>query len=192
MANKNNVNVHSLREILEKEKLTGANFPNWHCTLRIVLRQERRLRVIDDPILVETAEKATKDEGNAYQKYCDESEDVAYLMLATMSHELQMQLDGMVAKDMIEHLKLRYEGSQRHDRINTIKNLFACKQGDSAPVVPHVHEMLGYIEYLAKLGFSIQDECAIDLILHYLNGRFSNFLMNYVLKEKDSPLSELL
>ena len=113
-------------------------------------------------------------------------------MLATMSAELQMQLDKMVAKDMIEHLKVRYEGNQRQDRIDTSKKLFACKQGDNAPVVPHVHEMIGYIEYLAKLGFSIPDECVIDLILHSLNGRFSNFLMNYVLKKKDLPLSELL
>ena len=42
------------------------------------------------------------------------------------------------------------------------------------------------------LDFSIPDECAIDLILHSLNGKFSNFLMNYVLKEMDPPLSELL
>ena len=55
-----------------------------------------------------------------------------------------------------------------------------------------MHEMLGYIDYLAKLGFSIPDECAIDFILHSLNGKFSNFLMNFVLKEKNLPLSELL
>ena len=52
--------------------------------------------------------------------------------------------------------------------------------------------MLGYIEYLAKLGFPIPDECMIDLILHSLNSRFSNFLINYVLKEKYPPLLELL
>ena len=48
-------------------------------------------------------------------------------MLATMSPELQMQLDKMVAKKMVEHLKSRYEGSQQHDRIDTSKKLFACK-----------------------------------------------------------------
>ena len=99
-----------------------------------------------------------------------------------------MQLDKMVAKDMVEHLKSRYEGSQRQDRIDTSKKLFPYKQGDNAPVVPHVHERLGYIDYLAKIGFPIPDECAIDLILHSLNGKFSNFLMNYVLKETDHPL----
>ena len=52
--------------------------------------------------------------------------------------------------------------------------------------------MLGYIDYLAKIGFPNLDECAIDLILHSLNGKFSSFLMNYVLKKTDPPLSELL
>ena len=51
MANKtNNNNVHSLRGILEKDKLTGANFPNWNRNLRIVLRQEHKLHVIDNPV----------------------------------------------------------------------------------------------------------------------------------------------
>ena len=52
--------------------------------------------------------------------------------------------------------------------------------------------MLGYIDYLAKIGFPIPDECAIDLILHSLNGKFSSFLMNFVLKKINPRLSELL
>ena len=74
MANTNNkITVHSLRGILEKEKLTGANFPNWHRNLRIVLRQEHKLHVIDDPIPVEPAEGATLAQHTAYQKLCDEA-----------------------------------------------------------------------------------------------------------------------
>ena len=39
MANTNNkLTIHSLRGILEKEKMTGDNYPNWHRNLRIVLR----------------------------------------------------------------------------------------------------------------------------------------------------------
>ena len=53
-----NKNVHSLRGILEKEKLTGANFPNWHRNLRIVLRQEHKPHIINDHIPVEPADDA--------------------------------------------------------------------------------------------------------------------------------------
>ena len=192
MANTNKITIHSIRGILEKDVLTGSNFPNWHRNLRIVLRQEHKLHVIDDPDPVEPGDDATVAQLTAYQKLCNEHEDVACLMLATMSPELQQQLDKMTAKDMMVHLMSRYQGNQRQDRIDTSKKLFACKQGPNAPVVPHVHEMLGYIDFLAKIGFPIPDECAIDLILHSLNGKYANFLMNFVLKESDPPLSELL
>ena len=56
--NKNNITVHSLRGILKKEKLAWANFPNWHRNLRIVLRHEHKLHVIDDPVPV----KPVKDD----------------------------------------------------------------------------------------------------------------------------------
>ena len=147
---------------------------------------------MDDPVPVEPGDDATVNQMTAYQKKCDDHEDVACLMLACMSPELQMQLDKMTAQDMMGHLKERYQGNQRHDRIDTSKKLFACKQGPNAPVVPHVHEMLGYLDYLAKIGFPIPDTCAIDLILNSLNSKFASFQMNFVLQKSDPPLSELL
>ena len=54
--NKNNIIVQSLHCILEKEKLTAANFPNWYRNLRIVLRQKHKLHIIDDLVPVEQAE----------------------------------------------------------------------------------------------------------------------------------------
>ena len=52
--------------------------------------------------------------------------------------------------------------------------------------------MLGYLDYLAKIGFPIPDVCAIDLIFNSLNNKFSSFQMNFVLQKSDPPLSELL
>ena len=126
MAN-NKITVHSIRGLLEKEILTGSNFPGWHRNLIIVLRQEHKLHILDDPVPIEPGDDATVDQMTAYQKKCDDHEDVACLMLACMSPELQMQLDKMTAQDMMEHLKDRYQGNQRQDRIDTSKKLFACK-----------------------------------------------------------------
>ena len=81
--------------------------------MRIVLRKERKLHTIDDPIPVQPAEDAPLAQHQAYKKLSDEAEDVACLMLATISQELQTQLEKMVAKDMIEHLKGRFEGNRR-------------------------------------------------------------------------------
>ena len=45
--NNNNNSTMSLRSVLEKDKLTGTNFLDWFRNLRIVLKQERKLYVLE-------------------------------------------------------------------------------------------------------------------------------------------------
>ncbi|KAL8109335.1 hypothetical protein AgCh_025432 [Apium graveolens] len=45
----NNSNNFSMRSVLEKDKLIGTNFLDWQRNLRIVLKQERKLYIIDIP-----------------------------------------------------------------------------------------------------------------------------------------------
>ena len=49
----------ALRSILEKDKLNGTNFTNWYRNLRIVLKQEKRDHVLDNPLPDEPDENAT-------------------------------------------------------------------------------------------------------------------------------------
>ena len=88
----NNTNTLSVRSVLEKEKLTGGNnFLDWQRNLTIVLRQERKLHVIDIPPPGPLPEGATADERAAHTRDENDANDVACLMLATMSAELQRQ-----------------------------------------------------------------------------------------------------
>ena len=48
----------SLRSILEKDKLNGTNFLDWYRNLRIVLKQERKEYILNQPILEERAANA--------------------------------------------------------------------------------------------------------------------------------------
>ena len=50
----------SLRSILEKDKLNGTNFLDWYINLRIILRQERKEYILDQPILEEPATNAPR------------------------------------------------------------------------------------------------------------------------------------
>ena len=43
----NNHSGFNLRSVLEKEKLNGANFIDWYCNLRIVLRNEKKEYVLE-------------------------------------------------------------------------------------------------------------------------------------------------
>ncbi|KAK8562475.1 hypothetical protein V6N12_010553 [Hibiscus sabdariffa] len=85
----------SLRSLLEKEKLNGINFLDWFRNLRIVLKQERKEYVIEEPVPDEPATNAPRADKDKFKKYFEDMLDVSCLMLATMTPELQKQYDDM-------------------------------------------------------------------------------------------------
>ena len=78
-------NTLSLRSLLEKEKLNGTNFLDWFRNLRIVLKQERKEYVIEEPVPIEPAANAPRADKDKYKKHMDDVIDVGCLTLATMS-----------------------------------------------------------------------------------------------------------
>jgi len=94
-----------LRSVLEKEKLNGTNFIDWIRNLRIVLKQERKDYVLENPIPPEPAANAPRAERDAYKKHSDDAVDATCLMLATMNSELQKQFENMMAFDIVVQLK---------------------------------------------------------------------------------------
>ena len=119
-----NTNTFSLRSVLEKDKLNGANFLDWYRNLRIVLTQERKLYVLEQPIPEAPPTNATRADKDAYKKQQDDALDVSCLMLATMNSELQKQHELMGAYDMVEHLRQLYQGQARHKRFEISRALF--------------------------------------------------------------------
>ena len=112
-----NTSNNILRSILDKEKLSGTNFLDWHRNLRIVLKHDKKLYVLETPVPEEEPpSSAPKAERDAYKKHVDDANETACLMLATMNSELQKQHENMSAFDMIEHLKLLYQEQARHER----------------------------------------------------------------------------
>ena len=85
----NTNNTFSVRYVLEKEKLAWTNFLDWARNLRIVLKQERKIHVIENPPPVAPAAGAPAALRTAYQRHMDDVTDVTCLMLATMSVELR-------------------------------------------------------------------------------------------------------
>ncbi|KAL8094188.1 hypothetical protein AgCh_035891 [Apium graveolens] len=110
--------------------------------------QERKLHVIDIPPPGPLPEGATADERAARTRDENAANDVACLMLTTMSAELQRQHVHIDAYTINKHLQNMFASQTRQERFNTSKSLFNCKQEASEPVGPHVLKMIGYIEYL--------------------------------------------
>ncbi|KAK8977916.1 hypothetical protein V6N11_059546 [Hibiscus sabdariffa] len=185
-------NSISLRSLLENEKLNGINFLDWFRNLRIVLKQERKEYVIEEPVPHEPAANAPRADKDKFKKHMDDMVDVGCLMLATMNSELQKQHENMVAYEMIQNLKEIYEGQARQERYETSNALFQCKMTEETPMGAHVIKMMGYIQTLEKLGFSLKDELATDLILQSLPDSFKPFVLNFNMNEINKTLSQLL
>ncbi|KAL4351863.1 hypothetical protein GQ457_06G012100 [Hibiscus cannabinus] len=107
-------NTISLRSLLEKEKLNGINFLDWFRNLRIVLKQERKEYVIEEPVPNEPGTNASRANKHKFKKHMDEILDVGCLVLVTMTPELQKQREYMVAYEMIQNLKEILKGKHKN------------------------------------------------------------------------------
>ncbi|XP_024990602.1 uncharacterized protein LOC112524891 [Cynara cardunculus var. scolymus] len=192
MAQTNNGNKNTLRSILEKEKLNGTNFIDWYRNLRIVLKAEKKLYVLEQQIPKEPNSSAPRTERDTFKKHDEDALDVSCLMLITMKPDLQKQHENMGAFDMIEHLKFLFQEQARHERYETYKELFCCIMSEGSPVGTHMLKMIGHIQRLEGLGFSLRKELAIDVVLQSLPNSHSQFLMNYNMHDFDKTLPELL
>ncbi|KAL4366724.1 hypothetical protein GQ457_05G028820 [Hibiscus cannabinus] len=185
-------NTISLRSFLENEKLNGINFLDWFRNLRIVLKQERKEYVIEEAVPNDPGANAPRADKDKFKKHMDDMLDVGCLMLATMTPELQKQHEDMVAYEKIQNLKDIYEGQARQERYETSKALFQCKMSEGSPVGAHVIKMMGYIQTLEKLGFALNDELAIGVVLQSLSDSFNQFVLNFNMNEINKTLPQLL
>ena len=154
----------SLRSILKKDKLNGTNFLDLYRNLRIILKQERKEYILDQPILEEPAANTPRAQKDAHSKHLNDSIDVTYLMFGCMDSNLQKKLMEIDAYTIIGHLKEIFQEKAKIERFSTVKVLLSCKLTNGS-VGPHVIKMKGHLEDLQRLSLKIEQELAIDIIL---------------------------
>ena len=71
----------------------------------------------------------------ALDKHNKDAIEVACLMLATMSPDLQKNMEDMNAFDMIEQLKGMFQKQARQERYDTMKQLIRCKMQEGPLLV---------------------------------------------------------
>ena len=69
--------------------------------IKIVLKQEKKAYVLDDPILEESNKEASNEERKAYWVHMDDLDLATCVMLASMAPNLQKQHEAMNAQDII-------------------------------------------------------------------------------------------
>ena len=102
-----------------------------------------------------------------------DSEMESCIMLASVTTEFQMQHETMEAYDIVIHLRELFEKYVRSERFEISKILFSTKMQVRTSAVQHALKMNTYNERLRKLGFVMDHELSIDLILSSLTDNFA-------------------
>nr|GEV31345.1 hypothetical protein [Tanacetum cinerariifolium] len=125
-------NNTTIMSILLAKKLNGSNFTNWYRNLRIVLRNEKKMKFAEqstgpayDP---KTADPDTIDK---YYETVNLEQEVACLMLSSMSPDLHRTLEKYNAYDMVKELKTMFEEQAKQELLKTVKAFHACKQEEA-------------------------------------------------------------
>ena len=78
----------NLRTILDNTRLNAPNFLDWYKNLRIVLRVEKIAYVLETSPIAPIADAPDADQA-AYLKHKADDETTCYIMLASMTSDLQ-------------------------------------------------------------------------------------------------------
>ncbi|KAJ9541220.1 hypothetical protein OSB04_027726 [Centaurea solstitialis] len=181
----------SLRSILEKDKLTGSNFLDWERNLMIVLRHERKWYVLEEPLGEAPPANAPAAARNAHKKHSDDLLDVACLMLATMSPDLQAGLINTNAYDMIRQLRDMFQTQARTERYDATKAFNECKMVKGTSISDHVMKMKRHLDHLERLGHPVPLQLATDTILNSLSEDYRPFVVNYNMNNMEKTIAEL-
>ncbi|GKD32252.1 hypothetical protein Tco_1243030 [Tanacetum coccineum] len=104
-----NINTLTLCSLIEKDKLIGTNFLDWHRNLRITLKYEGKFHRTDSPLSDPPAMDATPEHFTTYQYLLVEKDKVALLILTCMTPELQKEMENHNAYDMNNELKNMFQ-----------------------------------------------------------------------------------
>ncbi|GAV70492.1 UBN2_2 domain-containing protein, partial [Cephalotus follicularis] len=90
------------------------------------------------------------------------------------------------------HIQEMYGAESRTQRFNLSRKLFKAQMQEGALVHEHGLKMIEMIEQLAQLGFVMDHDLYVDLILTSLPKSFSQFLVNFHMNKIEVTLSELV
>ncbi|GJR92977.1 retrotransposon protein, putative, ty1-copia subclass [Tanacetum coccineum] len=136
--------------MFEREKLSRNNFNDWFRQLKLVLRVEKKMYVIEQPLPAAPAADSQAQVLSQWNAVYDAYNEVACLILGSMTPELHRQFENSSPYDMIKELKSMFEKQAR---------------------------MKNYVE-LERLGYVLPQDLTIGLILNGLTSDFVGFKAN--------------
>nr|GEV40899.1 zinc finger, CCHC-type [Tanacetum cinerariifolium] len=137
---------------------------------------------------LETADPDTIDK---YYETVNLEQEVACLMLLSMSPDLQRTLEKYNAYDMLKELKTMFEEQAKHELFKIVKAFHACKQEEGQSVSSYLLKMKSYLDTLECLFYVIPNELGVTLILNSVNKDYDQFVQNYNMHNMGKTIAEL-
>ena len=94
----------------------------------------------------------------------------------------------MEAYTISNHIRELFDNHARSERFEVSKFLFSTKMQVRTSLVKHALKMNTYIEIFGQLGFVMDHELSINLILFSLIDKFAHFMLNYQMNSKETSI----
>ncbi|GJT34606.1 retrotransposon protein, putative, ty1-copia subclass [Tanacetum coccineum] len=129
--------------MFKREKLSGNNFNDWFRQLKLVLGVEKKMFVIEQPLSAAPAADSDAQVLSQWNAIYDAYNEVACLILGSMTPELHRQFENSSPYDMIKEPKAMFEKQAGVEMFDLIQTFHACKQEEGKPVAAYVIQMKG-------------------------------------------------
>ncbi|GKB83438.1 hypothetical protein Tco_0950333 [Tanacetum coccineum] len=106
---------------------------------------------------------------NAYTCRVAEQQEVACLMLVSMTFEIQKNLEDRTAFKILQELKTMFQQQAEQELFETVKAFHACKQEEHQFVSTYVLKMKAYLDQMERLGYPMPLVLEVNLILTSLS-----------------------
>ncbi|GKD45428.1 hypothetical protein Tco_1270073 [Tanacetum coccineum] len=137
----------------------GGQFEYWKAGLVVVVRLGLVVVIIvrdDDEKPSYPPAPAADSAANVLTEWnavYDTHNEVACLMLGSMTPELHSQFENSSPYEILQELKFMFEKQAGVERFDLIQTFHACKQEEGKPVGQYVLKMQGHVEQLERLGY---------------------------------------
>ncbi|GKF44506.1 hypothetical protein Tco_0131058, partial [Tanacetum coccineum] len=147
--------------------------------------------VIEQPLPAAPAANFEAQMLTQWNAVYDAYNEVACLILGSMTPELHRQFENSSPYDMIIELKAMFEKQVGVESFDLIQTFHACKQEEGKSVVAYVIKMKGYVDQLERLGYVLLQDLIVGLILNGLTQDFFGFVRNYNMHNIGKTVGEL-
>ncbi|GKD25821.1 retrotransposon protein, putative, ty1-copia subclass [Tanacetum coccineum] len=114
-------------------EISGNNFNDWFRRLKLSLRVEKKMHVIEQPLPPAPEPVADPNVVAEWTALYDAHTEIASLMLGSMTSELHRQFELYYPYDMLQEIKSMFEKQAGVEWFDLIQTFHACKQDEGKP-----------------------------------------------------------